>query len=154
MPSLLRSVAIVGFLSLAALGSIPGCSLQGEGERCENAKTGSADCDGGLRCIPRANLLDPSSDRCCPDEGSESDPRCTRVTQGGGTSGSSNGGSGPVGGTSAGGAPVGGDANGEPLAGNAGATSTPSAGGMSAAGAPSTTTGGVAESSGGAGGAG
>lgn len=153
MPSLLRPIAVFACLSVLSVSSMPGCSQQGEGEHCDNAKAGDADCDGSLRCVPRASLLDQTSDRCCPNEGTESDARCNRVGKGS-SAGSSSGGSGPVGASPAGGSPGGGDANADALAGAGGGASTPSEGGMSAAGMPPSASGGVPQTSGGAGGVG
>ena len=94
MPSVLRSVAVFGFVAALALLSAPGCSQQGEGERCDSAKNGDLDCDSGLSCVKKAQLLEGITDRCCPAEGSETDKRCTRgVAPTLGSSGSGAGGS-------------------------------------------------------------
>jgi hypothetical protein len=154
MPSVLRSVAVFAFMSALAVLSAPGCSQQGEGERCDNAKNGDLDCDSGLVCVRKGELHDGITDRCCPPGmGTESDARCTRgtpVTTGGSSSGgsASSGGSGAAGETSGGAADtatVAGGAGGEP----SGAAGNPptSDGGMSGGGTPATTDGGAGASS-------
>jgi hypothetical protein len=155
MPSALRSIAVFAFVSAVAVLSAPGCSQQGEGERCDNAKNGDLDCDGGLLCVRKSELLEGITDRCCPSEGTESDKRCTRGTPVS-TGGSSSGGS-SSGGTAAGGTPAGGDSSGgAPVAGTggeaAGASGSPTSsdGGMSSGGTPATTDGGAGSSSAGA----
>jgi hypothetical protein len=100
------------FLLLAGAGlSLPGCSRQGEGERCSRTANVDADCDDGLVCVPDKSTTDFG--RCCPPEGAQiSDSRCnfSTTTSTGGTSsggGTSTGGS-TSGGTSSGGASSGG----------------------------------------------
>ena len=78
MPSALRSAVVFAFVSAIAALTVPGCSQQGEGERCDSAKNGDQDCDSGLTCVRKGELLEGITDRCCPAEGSESDKRCTR----------------------------------------------------------------------------
>jgi hypothetical protein len=158
MSSVLRSAAVFAFVSAIGIVSVPGCSQQGEGERCDSAKNGDADCDSGLSCVKEAELSDHVTDRCCPAEGTESDTRCTRGTA------VSMGGSGGTGG----GAPTSGAggtaAAGEPSGGTPGASGTPTSsdGGMTSGGAPAVADGGAADapstvagapSAGGAGGA-
>jgi hypothetical protein len=170
MPSVLRSLAVFSFVSAFAVLSAPGCSQQGEGERCDKAKNGDDDCDDGLVCVGKNELVEGITDRCCPaDANAFNDSRCTRGTPmstGGTSSGGSSGTSGDAGapdgalGGAAGGegVPVAG-AGGAPVA-AAGAASTggsppTSEGGMSgAAGAPLTTDGGSGASTAGQGGAG
>jgi hypothetical protein len=111
MSSVLRSIVILSFASLAALLSAPGCSQQGEGERCDSAKNGDDDCDSGLTCVSANELLSPETDRCCPADGQESDSRCTRgaPTSSGGSSNSGTAGAGDAGdgtGTTNAGAPT------------------------------------------------
>jgi hypothetical protein len=80
-------------LSLLALALADGCSQQGEGERCDLAANGDADCQSGLVC-KKASLLQLGSDqtdRCCPP-GPSTDARCAPNV--GGTAGSGTGGSG------------------------------------------------------------
>jgi hypothetical protein len=97
MSSALRSAVVFAFVSALAVMTVPGCSQQGEGERCDSAKNGDEDCDSGLTCVRSNELSDGITDRCCPAEGSESDKRCTR-----GTPPTSSGGSGSAGSASAG----------------------------------------------------
>lgn len=78
MSSALRSVVVLSIASFAALLSAPGCSLQGEGERCDRAKNADEDCDSGLTCVSAIKLLSQETDRCCPADGQETDSRCTR----------------------------------------------------------------------------
>jgi hypothetical protein len=81
MSSVLRSLAAFSFLSTLIALAAPGCSQQGEGERCDKNKNGDLDCDSGLVCVKKNELIDNVTDRCCPAvEGSESDKRCTRGT--------------------------------------------------------------------------
>ena len=60
-------VAVGGFIAIASA-----CSNQGEGERCEIAN-GNDDCktDEGLSCYPAGQLVDQTSDRCCPTDRSK-----------------------------------------------------------------------------------
>jgi hypothetical protein len=154
MPSVLRSVAVFAFVSAVAVLSAPGCSQQGEGERCDNAKNGDLDCDGGLTCVRKGELLEGITDRCCPAAGTESDKRCTRGGPGNTSGGSSSGGS-SSGGTATGGTPAAGESSGGAVAvgGTGGeapgaAGSPPSTdGGMSGGGTPATTDGGAGASS-------
>lgn len=72
---------LLGFLIAFGLGAalVPGCSKQGEGERCDKDAARNEDCDSGLVCIPKNQLADESTDRCCPPDGSAiSDSRCSR----------------------------------------------------------------------------
>ena len=85
---------LVGFLIAFGLGAalVPGCSKQGEGERCDQLAAGNEDCDSGLVCILKSELADESTDRCCPPDGEGiSDSRCTRggTVGSGGTGGTS-----------------------------------------------------------------
>jgi hypothetical protein len=134
MSSALRSAVVFAFVSAIAVLTFPGCSQQGEGERCDSAKNGDQDCDSGLSCVRLSELSDGVTDRCCPAEGSEGDKRCTRGTPpaasgGSSSAGTSSGGAGASSGTGAsaaggstgatggdgtggGGAPAGGDAAG------------------------------------------
>lgn len=108
-------------LLLAGAGlALPGCSKQGEGERCSPAANGSEDCDEGLVCTtPDKSITDFG--RCCPPMGAEpSDSRCNFTSNPVGTGGSSSGGS------SSGGSSTGGTASAE---GGTGASSNGGAGG-------------------------
>jgi|GEM_PF-6126960 len=78
MSSALRSVVVFAFLSTIAVLTVPGCAEQGEGERCDSTKNGDLDCDSGLTCVRKIELVDGTADRCCPAMGAESDKRCIR----------------------------------------------------------------------------
>jgi hypothetical protein len=86
LPRLLaRSIVLL----VAGAGVFGGCSRQAEGERCDYEWAGETqDCNDGLVCTPCGNLQDHVVDRCCPSDGSYTDPRCTPVA-GDGTSCSS-----------------------------------------------------------------
>lgn len=154
MPFAFRSVAAFSFVTALAVLSAPGCSQQGEGERCDVAKNGDADCDDGLTCVMANDLHEGITDRCCPAEGTERDTRCTRSTivatggsSSGGTSSSDAGAAGETNGGAAGSVAVSGGAGGESPTGGAGRPTT-SEGGMSGAGgAPVVTDGGTAGAS-------
>jgi hypothetical protein len=121
MSSALRSAAVFALVSAFAVLTVPGCSQQGEGERCDSAKNGDEDCDSGLTCVRKNELIEGITDRCCPAEGTESDRRCNHgvptVSQ-------------PTAGTSSGGTETGGTETG-----GTGATGAESAGGGDTAGA-------------------
>jgi hypothetical protein len=140
MPSVLRSVAVFSFVSVVALMSAPGCSQQGEGERCDDAKNGDLDCDDGLVCVKASQLRDQTADRCCAVSETDRTGLCTPSGVETETPDPSDGGTGAGG--AAAGASAGGDA--------AGGTSA----GQSAGGVPgssgSGTTGGVPSVDGGA----
>lgn len=105
MSSVLRSVLSLALVSAAFALVTPGCSEQGQGERCDHDKNGDLDCESGLECIPGGQLIqNDTTGRCCPEPGTETDKRCTRKV--GGTSGTSGGG------TSGGGTNSGGTSNG------------------------------------------
>jgi hypothetical protein len=150
MPSALRSLAVLVFVSAVAILSAPACSQQGEGERCDFAKNGDLDCDSGFSCVKRAELAEGITDRCCPAANTETDSRCARGTPTTTTGGSGN--------TSTAGATSGGDASGGAgVEAAGGSPSVPAAtdGGMSGGGTPAETEGGAApaDASGGKGGA-
>jgi hypothetical protein len=75
------AVALVGFASVG-----PGCSAQGEGDRCtffpnalnNNAINGTDECQDGLICYSGQGFADYSQgftfDRCCPPVLSPTDP--------------------------------------------------------------------------------
>lgn len=90
LPVFLGRLIGLAFISVTLL---TGCGKQTEGERCSTLN-GNQDCEGGLICVLGSDLR--SSDdvsRCCPsDPGAASDSRCTRLTSGGGTDGSTSGG--------------------------------------------------------------
>jgi hypothetical protein len=143
MSSALRSAVVFALVSAFAVLIVPGCSQQGEGERCDSAKNGDEDCDSSLICVRSTDLVDRTTDRCCPAAlGAESDKRCIRGvaseseptagTSSGGTSGGGTSG----GGTSSGGAESGGaESGGAESGGAAGATGAESTGGGDTAGA-------------------
>ena len=119
MPSPLRSAAFFTLTSALVIGLLsPGCSQQGEGERCDKQRAGDSDCDSGLVCVPHGKLLENITDRCCKPDGSYEDSRCTPNTGSintGGTAGTGavsqagapdSGGAPPAGGAPAGGAPT------------------------------------------------
>jgi hypothetical protein len=103
MPSVLRSAAVFAAIFAVAVASMPGCSQQGEGERCDYAKNGNDDCDSGLVCIAARELLDQATDRCCLQNRAVNDKRCTAAgTTGTGTGTGGTGGTGAAGSDSAG----------------------------------------------------
>ncbi|HKY41267.1 MAG TPA: hypothetical protein VJN18_35285 [Polyangiaceae bacterium] len=88
MPSPLRSAALFTLTSALLLGLLsPGCSQQGEGERCDNAQAGDSDCESGLICVRADRLLENITDRCCKPDGSYDDSRCAPNTGSGNTGG-------------------------------------------------------------------
>ena len=145
MPSLLRSIAAFAVVSAMVVLSVPGCSQQGEGQRCDRNSNGDADCDSGLVCIASGSLRDSPVDRCCKADGSSSDSRCDPNTGkpsntggssgtagSGGSSGSSAAGGGDEGGTSAG-TDAGGTSSSEAGNGSSGAPTQPTDGGAAGA---------------------
>lgn len=120
MSFLLRSATLIALCSAAILLSLPGCSEQAEGERCELAKNGNADCDSSLICVSANELRDGSTDRCCPADLVGADPRCDRKTGSTGSGGTSGGGGGTGKGGAGGTTPAGGmsGASGENFGGN------------------------------------
>jgi hypothetical protein len=135
MASALRSVAVFAVASALAVLSAPGCSQQGEGERCDI----SADCDSGLTCVSANDLLEEITNLCCPSEGDETTQRCTRKGTGSSTGGTSNGGSGSgLGGTAAGGTAAGAESEDGGTSGSTGIAGEPSVAGAPTgdAGAP------------------
>ena len=82
-----RGLALVAAIpALFVFSVIPGCSNQGEGDRCGSdpkdttamfgvGSTDSADCSDGLVCVQASSLLNADANRCCyPDHVSNS--RC------------------------------------------------------------------------------
>ena len=129
MSSALRKLATLALVSVAVALVAPGCSQQGEGERCDKDKNGDEDCDSGLTCTPKDSLLEGITDRCCPAAGTETDKRCTPrsvASEPGGRAGS--GGVAGTGGSSAG--VVGGEGGAAPV------TTGGEGGSMSQAGTP------------------
>jgi hypothetical protein len=102
-----RRVALAAlFPALLSLSIIPGCSQQGEGERCGTTVYGPADsedCGDGLTCTAYGELLNGSIDkanRCCFTGRKPSDSRCTLMGSSSSSSGGASGGG--AGGASAG----------------------------------------------------
>jgi len=137
MSSALRNFVALALVSAAVALGAPGCSQQGEGERCDNGKNGDADCESGLTCVVKSQLLEGITDRCCPAAGTESDKRCTRGTSQGSTGGSSNNGSGGDDPGDAGERSASGSSSGGSAGTNAGGSAGTNAGGMSGGGAAS-----------------
>jgi hypothetical protein len=144
MSPVLRPALVFAFASALALLSMPGCSQQGEGERCDAVKNGNDDCESGLVCVSHSLLLDQVTDRCCPAEGTGSDKRCTRGTAAS-SSTTSGGTSSTSGGTTS-------DAGGAPS--DTGGTTSDSGGTTSDAGGTASDAGGTASDAGGMGAAG
>jgi hypothetical protein len=99
-----RSSLLPGLLlafAAALIAAAPGCSRQGEGERCDTLN-GDEDCNSGLVCVGKAQL-GQNSDTCCPASLVSTDRRCVPVV-GGTTSGgdTTTGTGGGTGGTSSG----------------------------------------------------
>ena len=98
---------VVAIPALLVFCVIPGCSNQGEGDRCGSpersvSKADDADCGDGLVCKAKASLVGRTAHRCCyPDH--VTDSRCLpdETAAGGGDS---------VGGGTASGGAVGGGA--------------------------------------------
>lgn len=136
MSSLLRPAAVFALVSLLLAASMPGCSQQGEGERCDLAKNGDADCDSGLVCVPAAQLRHGETDRCCKPNSGSSTSLCdeaspTGTAGSGGSTGTA--GSSSNGGANDGGAPVDGMAG---AVSSVGGTAGTGGSGTEAAGAP------------------
>ncbi len=87
-----RSLRTLLAIPLGAALILSACAKQGEGERCDFTNNGNDDCENSLECVSSDDLLDNSTDRCCPPEGQQiSDDRCIRKTGGGGTGGTDGG---------------------------------------------------------------
>src|SRR5215216_2619584 len=115
MSSVLRSVLSLALVSATFALVTPGCSEQGQGERCDHDKNGDLDCESGLECIPGGLLVQSdTTGRCCPEPGTETDKRCARKV--GGSAGTNSGGTSSAGtnsgGTSSGGTSSGGTSSG------------------------------------------
>jgi len=85
--------------ALLTLSLIPGCSNQGEGERCgsdiEPSVDDNADCGDGLVCTSSKRLLDKTASRCCYANGRVTNSRCTgsdSASSGGASNGGANNG--------------------------------------------------------------
>jgi hypothetical protein len=142
MLSALRSAFVFAFASAFVVLAMPGCSQQGEGERCDSAKNGDEDCESGLTCVLKSTLLDKTADRCCPPEGTSTNKRCFRGSAtstggsggGGATTGGTETGGTDTGGTDTGGTDTGGTDTGGTDTGGTDTGGTDSAGGSDAAG--------------------
>jgi len=157
MSRALRSACLFVFVSAMAVLSMPGCSQQGQGERCDSIN-GDTDCNDGLTCVLSSQLAVRGVDRCCPAPNTETDSRCQRlggsgnVAGSGGTGGSS--GSSGSGGASAAGETSGGMSSLPETGGAAGAPdAAPGGSSNSSAGMPASATAGAANATAGAGGA-
>jgi len=122
-----RSLALATLVpALLLFVFVPGCAKQNEGERCGDDVYGpdSSDCDDGLTCKLKTDLLDDGTHRCCYADGHVTDSRCepkgTAVV--------------PSGGASSGGASSGGASSGGAGASSGGANTAGAAGDSSAAG--------------------
>lgn len=143
MSSLRHVLALVLVSAAVVLGGAPACSQQTEGERCDSAKAGDADCESGLSCVSYNSLINGNgADRCCPAAGTETDKRCTRGTPSTGTGGSSStagssgtAGSGGSAGSSSAGSSAGGSGGSSPSEAEAGAAGTPTEASAGAGGA-------------------
>jgi hypothetical protein len=144
MASALRSVAVLAVASALAALSAPGCSQQGEGERCEV----TTDCDSGLTCVAKGDLLEDITPLCCPAEGAETSERCTRkgVTSSGGSGGSA--GTAGTAGTSVGGAAAGATGEDGGTSGSTGVAGEPSVAGGAPTGDAGAAGGGVPSTAG------
>jgi len=100
-----RSLALVTLVpALLVFLLVPGCSQQGEGERCGDTYGAAAsnDCGDGLTCTASGSLLNGSTDlanRCCYTDGHVTDSRCqlagpTAAAGAGGNGGASTAGNG------------------------------------------------------------
>ncbi len=103
------------FPALFVLGVVPGCSNQGEGERCgdEVGASNNDDCGDNLVCTPSSQLLSGAIDgtnRCCY-VGRVTDSRCTGTGTTSATGSTAGAPSSVVGGAGEAGASVGGVAD-------------------------------------------
>jgi hypothetical protein len=73
----LRTLARTALLLGAAAAMSAACTRQAEGERCDYEWAADQDCADGLICRPCGDLQASNVDRCCPADGSNTDPRCT-----------------------------------------------------------------------------
>lgn len=85
-----RRLALAALVpALLVVSVVPGCSNEGEGERCgdnlanpdDPGTTNDADCQDGLKCIAGASLISGQANRCCdPNPQIVHDSRCQRNT--------------------------------------------------------------------------
>jgi hypothetical protein len=83
-----RRLALAALLpALLTVTLIPGCSQQGEGERCGDSSgvANNDDCGDGLFCKEISGS--PVIDRCCYLDGHVTDSRCIPITAAGGAPG-------------------------------------------------------------------
>jgi hypothetical protein len=130
-PSVLRVVSLALAGSVFALAAASGCSLQGEGERCDFKANSNADCNDGLVCTEARTLQNGAdkTDRCCPPGGGTG--RCAvgpMIGTGGATGTGGSSGAGAGGGGNGGSAGAAGGASGGADAGAAGAEAAGAAG--------------------------
>ncbi len=88
-----RRLALAALVpALLSLTFIPGCSQQGEGERCgdENGATDSDDCGSGLVC--KTISASPAIYRCCRADLRVTDSRCIPGSSSSAGAGGSSGG--------------------------------------------------------------
>lgn len=114
-----RRLALAALVpALLAFCVVPGCSNQGEGERCD----GDEDCSAGLVCANISTLLNKEAPRCC-NPNHVTDSRCTPSTAAPSGAAAGSGGGAGTGGTadSGGAAPSAGSAGLTAAAGDAGA---------------------------------
>jgi len=62
-------VVVFAAVGIGALLTVPACSNQGEGERCnvQGDNFGRDECQDNMRCTPANELTGSTTDRCCPD---------------------------------------------------------------------------------------
>ena len=85
-----RRLALAALLpALLTVTFIPGCSQQGEGERCgdESGIANNDDCGDGLVCTTIDASRNPPIYRCCYSDGHVTDSRCLKVVGTGGAPG-------------------------------------------------------------------
>jgi len=83
-----RVLAAVLCLAAAALGSVaafPGCSNQGEGQRCSTLgeNGGNDDCASNLRCTKKDLIEGAQDDLCCPEDLAKSTVAACKARGGG-----------------------------------------------------------------------
>ena len=78
-PFIARPLALAALLpALFLFVLVPGCAKQSEGERCgDDILPNNEDCDDGLICKHKRDLLNGEAHRCCyPEPVHVSDSRC------------------------------------------------------------------------------
>jgi hypothetical protein len=84
-----HSIALaVASLAAGMIAAFPGCSSQGEGERCSvlSDNNGNDDCQDGLICVAAAQLngAGNTTDRCCPPDRTTATTVACQLPSGGG----------------------------------------------------------------------